>query len=144
MHSRSQQTEMRRWVLPFLAALIAALAAILLGTTASASAAGVAETRVGAFNVAGEVLVEQPQHITAGQRLGEAAPQPVFVVATGVAAKSGPLIKAGSEGGETAGKVFPKSVKNDVLADNPSTCVYCRMDTDAPQIDGSSYLRWGA
>lgn len=92
----SQARTSTRWVLPFLAALIAALAAILLGTTASASAAGVAETRVGAFNVVGEVLVGPPEHITAGQRLGEAAPQADFVVATGVAAKAGPEIAEGS------------------------------------------------
>ena len=88
MTTRTQQRSTPRWVLVFLAALIAALAAILSGTTASASAAGVAETRVGAFNVAGEVLVGPPEHIPAGQRLGEAAPGPGFVVATGVAAKS--------------------------------------------------------
>ncbi len=88
MHSRSQQTEMRRWVLPFLAALIAALAAILLGTTPSASARVGVETRVGAFNVAGEVLVGPPQHIAAGQRLGNNVGQPGMVVATGVAAKT--------------------------------------------------------
>ncbi len=82
----SQARTSTRWALPFLAALIAALAAILLGTTASASAAGVGQTRVGAFNVVGEVLVGPPEHITAGQRLGEAAPQADFVVATGVAA----------------------------------------------------------
>jgi hypothetical protein len=84
----SQARTSTRWVLPFLAALIAALAAILLGTTASASAAGVGQTRVGAFNVVGEVLVGPPEHITAGQRLGEAAPQADFVVATGVAANT--------------------------------------------------------
>ena len=86
-----------RWVLPFLAALIAALAAILLGTTASASAAGVGQTRVGAFNVVGEVLVGPPEHIAAGQRLGEAAPQADFVVATGVAAKTGDELLQGEQ-----------------------------------------------
>ena len=88
----SQARTSTRWALPFLAALIAALAAILLGTTASASAAGVGQTRVGAFNVVGEVLVGPPEHITAGQRLGEAAPQADFVVATGVAAKNAPTV----------------------------------------------------
>lgn len=72
----------------FLAAVIAALAAILLGTTASASAAVGAETRVGAISHIGEVLVGLPKHESPGQRLGEAAPQPDFVVATGVAANA--------------------------------------------------------
>ncbi len=89
MTTGSQQTNSRRWLLPFLAALIAALAAILLGTTASASATVGAETRVGAFNVAGEVLVEPPQGESPGQRLGKDVPQAKIVVATGVAAKSG-------------------------------------------------------
>lgn len=83
----SQARNSTRWALPFLAALIAALAAILLGTTASASAAGVAETRVGALNVAVEVSVVPPQHIAAGQRLGNDGQRVVVVVATGVAAK---------------------------------------------------------
>ena len=85
---RCQQTNPSRWLLPFLAALIAALAAILLGTTASTSATVRAEDRVGAFKVAGEVLVEPPQHESPGQRLGEAAAGPEFVVATGVAAET--------------------------------------------------------
>lgn len=85
----TQPPEMRRWLLRYLAALVAALAAILGFTTASASAAGVAETRVGAFNVAGQLLVEPPQHVSAGQRLGEASPHTRFVVATGVAANAG-------------------------------------------------------
>ncbi len=89
MTTGSQQTNSRRWLLPFLAALIAALAAILLGTTASASATVGAETRVGAFNVAGEVLVEPPQGESPGQRLGKDVPQAKIVVATGVAAKTG-------------------------------------------------------
>lgn len=66
MPSRAQQTDMRRWLLPFLTALIVAVAAIPLGTTASASAAGVAERRVVAFNVAGDVLFEPPRDVSAG------------------------------------------------------------------------------
>ncbi len=83
-----------RW--PARLALIAALAAILVGTTASATAAVGAETRVGALNVAGQDLVEPPEHVSAGQRLGEAAPRAKIVVATGVAAKAGPEIAEGS------------------------------------------------
>ena len=46
-----------------------------------------------------------------------------------------PLIKAGAEGGETAGKGFPQSVRQAALEENPSTCVYSRMETDSPQVD---------
>lgn len=89
MRTGSQQRHAPRWVLSFLAALIAALAAILGFTTASASATGVAETRVGAINVTGEVLVGPPEHIDAGQSRDAAENQPQVVVATGVAAKTG-------------------------------------------------------
>ena len=102
MTTGTQQTNSRRWLLPFLAALIAALAAILLGITSSASAAVGAETRVGAFNVAGEVPVGPPQHESPGQRLGEAAPQAEFVVATGVAANGGSRIAANQAAGNAA------------------------------------------
>ncbi|MEZ5094655.1 MAG: hypothetical protein R2731_00050 [Nocardioides sp.] len=81
MTPRTQQTHPRRWLLPFLAALIAALAAILSGTTASATPMVGAETRVGAFNVAGEVLVGPPQHVSAGQGRDAAENQPQIVVA---------------------------------------------------------------
>ncbi len=47
----------------------------------------------------------------------------------------GATIKAGSAGGETAGKEFPHSVRGAALEENPSTCVYCHMETDAPQVD---------
>lgn len=46
-----------------------------------------------------------------------------------------PAIKPGAAGGETAGKVFPGSVRQAALEENPSTCVYCHMETDAPQVD---------
>ena len=72
------------------AALIAALVAILTGLTASAAATIGAENRGGAFNVAGEVLVEPPQGESPGQRLGNSVAGPGFVVATGVAANASP------------------------------------------------------
>lgn len=80
---------LRRPTVPVVA-LLSTVLAILLGTTAPASAAGVAENRVGDISHTVEPLVGPPQHITAGQRLGEAAPRAVFVLATGVAAKAGP------------------------------------------------------
>lgn len=44
-------------------------------------------------------------------------------------------IKPGSSGGPSAGKPFSQAVRQEELANNPSTCVYCHMETDAPQID---------
>ena len=44
--------------------------------------------------------------------------------------------KAGSAGGETAGKVFPQAVKDAAKAENPtSTCVYCRRSRTGTQVD---------
>lgn len=85
----SQQRQASRWVLPFLAALVAILATVFGAATPSAATPGVAETRVGASDVSVEVLVELPKQETAGQQLFAAAPGPGFVVATGVAANSG-------------------------------------------------------
>jgi hypothetical protein len=82
MTTRTQQTASPRWVLPSLAALIAALAAILLGTTASASAAVGAETRVGAISHTVEPLVGPPQHVSAGQGRDAAEDSAGIVVAT--------------------------------------------------------------
>ncbi|NED97131.1 hypothetical protein G1H11_17675 [Phytoactinopolyspora alkaliphila] len=49
--------------------------------------------------------------------------------------KATPSIKPGSAGGPTASQKFPERVRQEELADNPSTCVYCRMETDRPQVD---------
>ena len=43
--------------------------------------------------------------------------------------------QGGAEGGETAGKAFSQGVRRSALDENPSTCVYCRMETDSPQVD---------
>ncbi|HEX2893751.1 MAG TPA: hypothetical protein VHO29_07085 [Marmoricola sp.] len=85
MTTRTQQAAGRRWV-PF---FLAALAAILAATSTSASAAGVAETRVRASSVVSDVLVEPPQSVVAGQRLGNEPAQVIQAVATGVAAEDG-------------------------------------------------------
>lgn len=71
--------------------LIAVLAAILLGTTASASAAGVVENRDGAISHTIEPAVGPPQHIAAGQSRDATLQQPQIVVATGVAAETAAL-----------------------------------------------------
>jgi filamentous hemagglutinin len=88
MTTRTQQRTTQRWVLPFLAALVAVLATILSAATASAATTGVAETRVRASGVVVEVPVGPPEHIAAGQRLGEEPARVVTVVATGVAANT--------------------------------------------------------
>lgn len=52
------------------------------------------------------------------------------------AKEAGPLIKAGSAGGETAGKAFPQAVKDAAKAESPpSTCVFCRTEGTATQVD---------
>ena len=77
------------WCRLLLIAITAVWAAMLLGTTASASAAGVAHNRVGAISFVGEVLVQSPQSESPGHRFGNDVAGPGFVVATGVAANDG-------------------------------------------------------
>lgn len=86
----SQETTSRRWVLPFLAALVAVLATILSSATASAATTPGAETRVRASQSVAEDIARPPDDIRAGQRLGEVVAGPQIVVATGVAANAGP------------------------------------------------------
>lgn len=76
-----------RWRL-LLAAVATALTVLLGLGTAYAQTAAVAETRVGASTATGQVAVGVHEHIAAGQRWGNAPPQAVTAVATGVAAKS--------------------------------------------------------
>jgi RHS repeat-associated protein len=51
------------------------------------------------------------------------------------ARKPEPPIKSGSSGGSSAGKRFPKSVKEQTLKNNPDKCMYCGMKTGKPQVD---------
>jgi hypothetical protein len=52
--------------------------------------------------------------------------------------KDCPQIKPGVSGGETAGKVFPQSVRRQAFAENSTqTCVYCRREGVATQVDHS-------
>jgi hypothetical protein len=50
---------------------------------------------------------------------------------------AGPEIKPGATDGPTAGRRFSSRVRNDALAENPATCVFCRMETTRPQVDHS-------
>jgi hypothetical protein len=125
-----------RWALAFLAAVLAVAVGLFGAAPASAATTPAAQNAVGASTSAGQVAVGPSVGIGAGQRLGNDAPRLGIVVATGVAAETGaPLIKAGSAGGETAGRVFPQSIRQEALAENPGTCVYCRMETQTPQVD---------
>lgn len=123
--SRSQQTNARRWLLAFVASVIAALVPIMLDTAASASAAGGAEDRVGAFNVAGELLVGPPQHVSAGQHPGPGLDQRQIVAATGVAAETGGRTlfhytdEAGLKGITESGRLNPS-----LRSVNPSDALY--------------------
>ena len=126
--TRTQQTYPGGWLRVFLAALVAALAAILLGTTASASAAVGAETRVGAFNVADEVLVGPPQHVSAGQGRVAAEKPAGIVVATGVAANAGARleIQLGTKiEGQAAKRGWSRESVEDLI-NNPSRTVATR------------------
>lgn len=89
MTTGSRHRHSPRWVLPFLAVVVAALAAILLGNLSQAQAAGVAENRVGAFAEPAAIFVGPPERIAAVQRLGNDGSRPGIVVATGAVAKSG-------------------------------------------------------
>ena len=53
-----------------------------------------------------------------------------------IAAEAGiPAIKVGTSGGATAGKAFPWAVRDAALLENPSTCVFCQMETNTPRVD---------
>jgi hypothetical protein len=127
MTTRTQQTTSRRWVIVFLAALVAVLATILSSVTASAATTVVAETRVGAHNVVLDEFVGPPEHIRAGQRLGNDAAAPGIVVATGVAAKT--AAKACSFAGATTvlmadgtrRPIEDVKVGDEVIATDPET-----------------------
>lgn len=113
MTAASRETTSRGWVLPFLAALVVVLATILSAATASAVTTGVAETRVRASSVVVEVPVGPPEYISAGQRLGNDVAEPGIVVATGVAANTGPRTlfhytdEAGQRGILDSGRLNP-------------------------------------
>lgn len=70
-------------MLPFLTAIVAVVVTLLSCATASAATTAGAETRVGASGVVVEPAVGPPEHIIAGQRLGNDGQQVVTVVATG-------------------------------------------------------------
>lgn len=88
MTTASQEPTSRRWLLPFLAALVAALATLLSSASASAATTPSAETRVRASQSVATDIARPPDDVRAGQRLGEAADRVVTVVATGVAANT--------------------------------------------------------
>lgn len=55
-----------------------------------------------------------------------------------VSENSYPPIKPGSSGGETAGRRFPESVRQQAFEENPGRiCVYCRRPGVATQVDHS-------
>jgi hypothetical protein len=83
----ARRTRRPRWAPALLAALLMVLIATLGTASASAATVSVAETRVGASNIAGQVAVGPSASITAGQRLGNSRPRAEVVVATGVAAE---------------------------------------------------------
>mgnify|MGYP001363690584 CR=1 FL=1 len=88
MTTAARQGVLPRWMLPLLAAIAAVLAVLAAPIQASASTTSVAETRVGASTDFRPERVGLSGGVCAGQRLGETAPGPQIVSATGVAAKA--------------------------------------------------------
>jgi hypothetical protein len=79
--------------------------------------------------VSGAATFEGVAALIPASRLGRAA---------AVADDAVPLIKAGSAGGETAGKSFSQAIKDAAKAENPlNICVYCRREGVATQVDHS-------
>ncbi|MFT3798379.1 RHS repeat-associated core domain-containing protein [Microbacterium sp.] len=121
------------------ALIVAGVACIV--ATVGICAAGISVG--GGFAFAGGAAVATAEvTVSAGAIIGTSAVAGGAAAATAGAgmlfnesAQSPHGIKAGSRGGPSAGRNFPRSVKNEVIEDNPSTCVYCRMETDSPQID---------
>lgn len=82
-------------------------------------------------------------NVSTGDKIGAvvavaAALPPIKIVGeiAPIAKEALPAIKAGSAGGETAGKVFSQAVKDAAHAENPgSVCVYCRMEGTGTQVD---------
>ncbi|MBD3771892.1 MAG: HNH endonuclease, partial [Rhodobacterales bacterium] len=80
-----------------------------------------------AIAAAGEVVAVEAVVAKGAQLLGRAL---------GIGGKAAPVIKAGAAGRETAGKAFPKAVKDAAKAENPTaTCVYCRRPGTGTQVD---------
>ena len=92
MTTATRTTWRPRWVAVFLAAIAVG---VFTAGWASAVTTSAAQTRVGASASAAGVFVGPSANITAGQRLGNDPPRAEFVVATGVAAKTGAELPEG-------------------------------------------------
>lgn len=135
--------QFRATVWHVMAAVLAVMFALLVASpSAAATPASTYDTAVYTYD--GLALLSPPDSVAkdargSPPRLGAVSwGRSVSVGHAGVAANTAadvPLIKPGAAGGETAGRVFPQSVRQQALAENPSTCVYCRMETQTPQVD---------
>ncbi len=124
-----------------------AVAIVLVGLLLAVDGAGRSDTTVSThaydsrLNKALTRAVVAPSRVSAAETTSTRTASlatgsaPAFAVPVVAPEDAGPEIKAGSAGGDTAGKVFSQSVRQAALDENPSTCVYCHMDTDSPQID---------
>lgn len=139
---------LRRALLVLLTALLAIPTGVIAAPTAAAVRAG--DTSSGSTPLVVAYAYDVPAPLSpsdtgaTGAAGSSSGPRVVSAVRSasvrdrGVAANTAadvPLIKPGAAGGETAGRVFPQSVRQQALAENPSTCVYCRMETQTPQVD---------
>lgn len=143
-----------RSFLTFLAALVAVLATVLSSASASAATTGTtAETRVLASAVAFEVPGGPPEHIGAGQRLGNGPPQAQAAVATGVAANSADNVANGVRLGqqlarESAESAFTSSgrLSSGAIAESrqiPGSKLGNKDLIQRLTADGSSIAGWG-
>jgi RHS repeat-associated protein len=101
---------------------------------------------VGGLAAAPAVILAPEIVITASASSAAAASRPGFLARAwnglkglfGGGRSAAPEIKAGSAGGDTAGKVFSNPVKDAAKAENPTaTCVYCRRPGTGTQVDHS-------
>lgn len=123
-----------------------AAAAVTIVATAGAGTALVAAATMGRAALKAGIKMTTTAIKTAATATTKKATSNALTKSTKEAVEAGansaatrpvPSIKTGSAGGESAGMRFPQSVREQARADDPSTCVYCRMETDKPQIDHS-------
>lgn len=88
MTTPTREARRPRWVLAFLAAVLAVAVGLFTAGSASALTPSAPQNAVGAFTSAAQTAVGPSAGITAGQRLGNDPPGHQTVVATGVAANT--------------------------------------------------------
>lgn len=141
----------RRLLVALLIAVLALVVGVGVGVDAHASSPGgeVAGTRVKAHDLLAGPVVAAVEDVLAGEGRRPTTQALDVAIGSRVAPNTAGLaddairIKPGSASGTTSGQRFPSSVRREALEENPSTCVYCRMETNAPQVDHAIPLSRG-